>query len=80
MIRGVWWRCEYAAYQVAVATLYCIAFTALCHIRYVMSSVQRRQPHRRRYGTVNPQWNQQLQLPFYEPFFREIITVEVNII
>lgn len=28
-------------------------------------------------GTVNPKWNQQLQLPLYEPLFREIISFEV---
>ena len=48
-----------------------------CHVMLYYMYIK---PHRRRYGTVNPQWNQQLQLPFYEPFFREIITVEVNII
>jgi hypothetical protein len=30
-----------------------------------------------RNGTVNPVWNQQIQLPFYEPFFRELIRLEV---
>jgi hypothetical protein len=30
-----------------------------------------------RSATVNPVWNQQLQLPFYEPFFRETIRIDV---
>jgi Ca2+-dependent lipid-binding protein len=30
-----------------------------------------------RNGTVNPVWNQQLQLPLYEPLFRETLLLEV---
>ena len=30
-----------------------------------------------KHGTVNPKWNQQIQLPLYEPMFREVILFEV---